>query len=143
MYTKTLVLALVGSLFSLASAQSAPGCYLGAINSFDDPSNIVAVCKSSDAVAKIAEFCSGQGERDAALKAFKEVCGGKGVQVSTDIPSPTASGNVTPSGKGAPPTGSVSGGSTPTGSSSQGTGAAGKVEMGAAAVVVAGLALFL
>lgn len=81
MQTKTLLLALATSLFSLASAQSAPGCLLGAVNSYPDPANISAICKSSDAPAKIAQFCPDLGERDAALKAFKDICAAQGVQV--------------------------------------------------------------
>ncbi|KAI4960543.1 hypothetical protein J4E86_002165 [Alternaria arbusti] len=152
------------TFFALAqfAMASPPGCLLGAVNQYEDPSDIKAVCKSKDLSSKVAELCGNDAE--AAMEAIADICNDVDVDVSTAISS--ASGSKTATGSSHKPTGTS--GSTlvsmyPTGSSGQGssngtvpaatggpkpsgsatgsgglpeaTGAAGKVEFSLAAVV--------
>ena len=78
MLTKTLLLAFSG-LAALASAASTPGCLIGAVNSYDDVSDISGICKQKDAATTIAKVCGDKTE--AALAAFADVCNGVGVDV--------------------------------------------------------------
>jgi len=133
------------------SIAAGPGCLLGAINTYDDPADIKAVCEAKDAQSVIKKFC-GDSTSDA-LSAFAEVCNKAGVKVSTDVSqsgSVSATGSAKPSGTGAVPSGastlvpaSATGSgaaaatgpaSTTTGGATQSTGAAGKLEVGAAAL---------
>jgi len=76
---------------------SPPGCLLGAINTYDTPSDLAAVCKSKDATTNIQKFC---GDKTAdALSAFADICNSAGVEVSTALPSGTVS-TAKPTGTG-------------------------------------------
>ncbi|KAJ4317582.1 hypothetical protein N0V94_004875 [Neodidymelliopsis sp. IMI 364377] len=151
----------------LALAQFAvatpPGCLLGAVNEYSDPSDLKSVCKAKDATTKIAKFCGDDTKE--ALSAFADICNDQGVKVSTDVPTST-SGSVKPSGTGASAsasgTGSIivspSGNSTlatatgspkptasgtSTGGLPESTGAAGKLEVGLVAAFVGLMAVAL
>jgi len=139
------------------SSAAVPGCLLGAINQYEDPADIKAVCQSKDAQTKIQKFC-GDGTSDA-LSAFADVCNKAGVKVSTVVSSGSvsatgsATGSVKPSGTGASTlvvatgtgpaatgagaaatgTGAPATGTT-TGGPAESTGAAGKLEVGVAAL---------
>lgn len=73
------------TLFALASFTVAtpPGCLLGAVNSYDDPADIKAVCSGKDVTSTIQKFC-GDATKDA-LSAFADICNGAGVKVCTYI----------------------------------------------------------
>jgi hypothetical protein len=81
MFSKTLLLAAFSALAALATAASPPGCLLGAVNSYENPVDIAAVCKDKDATSKIAGFCGDATKT--ALSAFAEICEAKGVKVCT------------------------------------------------------------
>ncbi|KAG9190684.1 hypothetical protein G6011_08772 [Alternaria panax] len=100
---------------------SPPGCLLGAVNQYEDPSDIKTVCKAKDLGKKVAEIC-GDDAKDA-MAAIAEICNDADVDVSTAISS--ASGSKTATGSSHKPTGTS--GSTlvalyPTGSSGHGNG---------------------
>jgi hypothetical protein len=157
MFSKATLFFAFAAVASVARAASPPGCLLGAVNTYDKPADISAVCKSKDATTKIAKYCGD--DTDAALEAFADICNAKGVEVSTSVPSSTGSvkpsstgygmGNGTssgvyPTGTGSgSPSGSGSGnGPSPTGPSgtssggpAQSTGAAGRFEVSAAALI--------
>ena len=152
------------TFFALAqfAMASPPGCLLGAVNQYEDPSDIKAVCKAKDLSEKVAEIC-GDDAKDA-MAAIAEICNDADVDVSTAI---SASGSKTATGSSHKPTGTsgstlvslyptglsghgngngtvpvASGGPKPTAGTATGssglpeaTGAAGKVEFGLAAVV--------
>lgn len=52
---------------------SPPGCLLGAVNEYSDPSDIKAVCKAKDLDSKVKEFCGK--DTKAAMEAIKDICG--------------------------------------------------------------------
>jgi len=134
------------------SVAAGPGCLLGAINTYNDPADIKAVCDAKDAQSVIKKFC-GDSTNDA-LSAFAEVCNKAGVKVSIDVSqsgSVSVTGSAKPSGTGAVASGastlvpaSATGtgagagatgpAATTTGGAAQSTGAAGKLEVGAAAL---------
>ncbi|KAF2745711.1 hypothetical protein M011DRAFT_469376 [Sporormia fimetaria CBS 119925] len=144
MHARSILLALFGAAASLVAAQTPPGCLLGAVNTFDDPADIEAVCKDKNAPNVIAEFC-GEAELSDALKAFEASCESEGVDVVTSVsPSATASGFSTRTSGSVSPTGSsgadgesgspAGNDATPTGSVEEATGAAGRIEVGVAMV---------
>ncbi|KAF1928720.1 uncharacterized protein M421DRAFT_420617 [Didymella exigua CBS 183.55] len=143
-----------------------PGCLLGAVNEYSDPSDLKTVCKAKDLTTQIAKFCGD--DTKAALSAVADICNDQGVKVSTDVPTSTGSVQSSGTGASASATGtgsiSVSGsnngtlatatGSTPkpsgtaasgtsTGGLAQSTGAAGKLEIGLAAAVAGVMAFAL
>jgi hypothetical protein len=69
------------TFFALASfaVASPPGCLLGAINTYDDPSNMKAVCSEKNAAQTIQKFCGDSSQE--ALEAFADICNGAGVKV--------------------------------------------------------------
>ena len=149
MLSKNLLFITLAAFTSFAVA-TPPGCMLGAINEFDDPSDISAVCKTKDATSKVASFCPDDVED--ALKAFADICKEAGVEVSTKIP--TSTGSASPTSTGGSGSGSGSGnspaspttsgglaaasGSTSTANTPESTGSAGKLEI-AGAALLAGL----
>ncbi|KAF2653406.1 hypothetical protein K491DRAFT_680597 [Lophiostoma macrostomum CBS 122681] len=78
MLSKTLFLALA-AVASIASAASPPACLLGAVNNYDDVSDIAGICKEKDASKQIAKVCGDKAS--VALSAFADVCNKVGVEV--------------------------------------------------------------
>lgn len=72
----------VATLFALTSVTVAtpPGCLLGAVNTYPDPSDIKSVCSAKDVSSTIAKYCTGDSTK-AALSAFADICNGAGVKV--------------------------------------------------------------
>jgi hypothetical protein len=79
MLSKTLLIAFA-AVATLASAASPPACLLGAVNTYDDVSDIAGICKEKDATTQIAKAC-GDGKTSAALSAFADICNEAGVEV--------------------------------------------------------------
>lgn len=79
MFSKATLFFAFAAVASVARAASPPGCLLGAVNTYDKPADISAVCKSKDATTKIAKYCGD--DTDAALEAFADICNAKGVEV--------------------------------------------------------------
>jgi hypothetical protein len=79
MLTRTLLTTAFFALASFASASSPPGCLLGAVNTYSDPSDLKAVCSEKDAAQTISKFC-GDKTKDA-MEAFADICNGQGVKV--------------------------------------------------------------
>ncbi|RMZ66172.1 GPI anchored cell wall [Pyrenophora seminiperda CCB06] len=147
------------TFFALAqfAVAAPPGCLLGAVNQFNDPSDIKAVCSAKDLKEKVSGICGGDAQ--AAMEALADICNAAGVKLSAaNISSATASAHKSTGTSGSTlvamyPTGSSSssggnstvpvatGGPKPTAAPTaisgppQATGAAGKVEFGVAAVV--------
>ncbi|PSN63947.1 hypothetical protein BS50DRAFT_576579 [Corynespora cassiicola Philippines] len=123
MYSKTIFVAAFAAIASVASAATPPSCLLGAVNSYDKPADLKAICESKDATSKISKIC-GDAKADA-LEAFADICNGQGVKVSTDVSATasgvaSATGAVKPSGTGAvKPSGTGSSNSTLTVSGSR------------------------
>jgi hypothetical protein len=152
------------TFFALAqfAMASPPGCLLGAVNQYEDPADIQAVCKAKDLSEKVAEICGDDAE--AAMEAIADICN----DVDVDVCKYILSANASLHGRGATirdkenyvsceqmltacviatAVSSASGSKTATGSSHkptgtsgstlvpEATGAAGKVEFGLAAVV--------
>jgi len=69
------------TFFALAqfAMASPPGCLLGAVNQYEDPSDIKAVCKSKDLSSKVAELCGNDAE--AAMEAIADICNDVDVDV--------------------------------------------------------------
>ena len=69
------------TFFALAqfAMASPPGCLLGAVNQYEDPSDIKAVCKAKDLSEKVAEIC-GDDAKDA-MAAIAEICNDADVDV--------------------------------------------------------------
>ncbi|KAF1976085.1 hypothetical protein BU23DRAFT_552088 [Bimuria novae-zelandiae CBS 107.79] len=111
-----------------------PGCLLGAVNEYDTPSDIKAVCSAKDIVKNVQTKCGDDSK--AALAALADICNGAGVKVSTNLPtsaSATASDSesATPTGTAvskssgtAAATGAVSPSSSAGSSNNAGAGAA-------------------
>ncbi|KAF2117690.1 hypothetical protein BDV96DRAFT_570704 [Lophiotrema nucula] len=150
-----------------------PACLLGALNTYEKPGDISAVCKEKDASATIAKFCGDS--TDDALSAFADTCNKAGVKVSTEINTTATASSSKSTGTGsvsvasgtvtgattlatAIPTGSAGvaspsqiGGAgngtftsgTATGSPAQSTGAAGRMEVAGAALLAGVVAAFL
>ncbi|KAJ4403586.1 hypothetical protein N0V91_006462 [Didymella pomorum] len=168
MLAKTVFAAAFFALAQFAVA-SPPGCLLGAVNQYTDPSDLKSVCQAKDLTTQVAKFCGD--DTKAALSAVADICNGQGVKVSTNVP--TSTGSVKPSGTGASASASSTGGlnvdtsnngtlATATGSSpkpsgtgaagatgtssgglAESTGAAGKLEIGLAAAVAGFMAFAL
>ncbi|KAJ4357825.1 uncharacterized protein N0V89_002401 [Didymosphaeria variabile] len=154
MFTKTLFAVAFAAVASVASAASPPGCLLGAVNTYDTPSDIKAVCSAKDITTQISKKCGDKAED--ALSALADICNDAGVKVSTKLPT-SASGTATPTGTGASskssgsadstvsasPSSSSSSGSTEnaaasgttSGSPAESTGSAGTLEISAAALL--------
>ena len=73
------------TLFALAqfAVATPPGCLLGAVNEYSDPTDLKSVCKAKDATTKIASFC-GDNTKEA-LSAFADICNDQGVKVCAYI----------------------------------------------------------
>jgi len=154
------------AFFALAqfAVATPPGCLLGAVNQFKDPSDLKAVCSAKDLSEKVSGICGGDAQT--AMEALADICNGAGVKLSTSnassasgsSASATASAHKSAGTAGSSlvamyPTGGSSssggnstvpvatGGPKPTASATgsggapESTGAAGKVEFGFAAVV--------
>lgn len=93
MYARTIIFTFAATLATFASAASPPGCLLGAVNTYKDPSDLSAVCKDKDASGKVAKYCGDDAE--IAWEAFVEICKSEGVTVSDDLPTSTASASKT------------------------------------------------
>jgi hypothetical protein len=79
---------LAGTVFTTAffalvsfAVASPPGCLLGAVNTYDGPSDLKAVCSEKDAAKTIQKFC-GDSTKEA-LEAFADICNSAGVKVCT------------------------------------------------------------
>lgn len=161
MFSKSIFVLAFAAVAQFASAASPPGCMLGAINTYETPADIESVCKEKDAGSKIVKYCGDASQQ--AMVAFADVCKAKGVSVSTDLPSSTASSKATGTASSqatgsadattlTTATGTAAGGSPQntggagdspsasrtTGAPAQSTGAAGRLEV-AGLAVVAGL----
>lgn len=164
MHAKTIFAATFVALAQFAVA-SPPGCLLGAVNSYEDPADIEAVCKDKDLSSKIEKICGD--DASAAMSAMADICKEKGVKVDTASKSPspsktgsgahaagTASAGIYPTGSGgnstvptvtggpaAPPGGAATG--TSTGDVPGQAGAASRLEMGVAAILAGFVAVAL
>ncbi|KAF2872679.1 hypothetical protein BDV95DRAFT_594004 [Massariosphaeria phaeospora] len=101
MFSKTALFLAFTALTQLVAAAPPPACLLGAVNQYDDPSDLSAVCGSDDATSKISKLCGDAA--DDALKAFADICESAGVEVSSDSPksstkSSGASGSASATG---------------------------------------------
>ncbi|KAF2848947.1 hypothetical protein T440DRAFT_469698 [Plenodomus tracheiphilus IPT5] len=164
MLAKTIFAATFLALAQFAVA-TPPACLLGAVNTYDDPSDIKTVCKSKDLSSKVEKYCGDSAST--AMDALADICNEQGVKVATAV-SGSASATKTASGSHASGTGSAgfyptgsSGNSTvpiasggpaasggaATGTSSGGppesTGAAGRMEIGVAAILAGLMAVAL
>ncbi|OAG07595.1 uncharacterized protein CC84DRAFT_1258657 [Paraphaeosphaeria sporulosa] len=157
MFSKTLFAIAFAAVASVASAASPPGCLLGAVNSYDTPSDIKAVCSAKDITSQISQNCGDKAQD--ALNALADICNDAGVKVSTKLPTTASSGTAAPTGTGssskssgsAQSTGSASqsgsgttensSSGTATGAPAENTGAAGALEVSTAALL-AGLGIF-
>jgi hypothetical protein len=72
---------LTTTFFALASFVSAspPGCLLGAVNSYSEPSDVKAVCGEKDVAKTIAKFCGDDAK--SAMESFADICMGAGIKV--------------------------------------------------------------
>jgi hypothetical protein len=80
MLAKTVFAATFFALAQFAVA-SPPGCLLGAVNQYTDPSDLKTVCQSKDLTTQVAKFCGD--DTKAALSAVADICNGQGVKVCT------------------------------------------------------------
>jgi len=80
------------TFFALAqfAVASPPGCLLGAVNQFKDPSDLKAVCSAKDLSEKVSGICGGDAQT--AMEALADICNGAGVKLSTSNVS-SASGS--------------------------------------------------
>lgn len=69
------------TLFALAqfAVATPPGCLLGAVNEYSDPSDLKSVCQAKDVTAKVAKFCGD--DTKAAMSALADICNDQGVKV--------------------------------------------------------------
>lgn len=65
--------------FTSFAAAAPPACLLGAVNEYEDPADVEAVCKSKDVSSKVQQYC-GDSTKDA-LAALADVCNEKGIKV--------------------------------------------------------------
>jgi hypothetical protein len=79
MLFNTLFAATFLALTSFTVAAPPPGCLLGAVNSYKDPSDVKSVCEAKDASKTIAKMCGD--DTKAALSAFADICNTAGVKV--------------------------------------------------------------
>ncbi|KAH9876138.1 hypothetical protein J1614_004017 [Plenodomus biglobosus] len=164
MLAKTIFAATFLALAQFAVA-TPPGCLLGAVNTYDDPSDIKTVCKSKDLSSKVEKYCGDSAST--AMSALADICNEQGVKVATAVSasaSKTASSShasgtgsagaySTGSGSGSNSTvptasgGPAASGGAATGTSSGGipesTGAAGRMEVGVAAILAGLMAVAL
>lgn len=84
MFSKTLFAVAFAAVASVASAASPPGCLLGAVNTYDTPSDIKAVCSAKDITSKISQACGDKAQD--ALSALADICNDAGVKVCTLFP---------------------------------------------------------
>lgn len=80
MLAKTIFAATFIALAQFAIA-SPPSCLLGAVNTYDDPSDVKAVCKSKDLSSTVEKFCGDSAE--SAMEAIADICNDAGVKVCT------------------------------------------------------------
>lgn len=80
MLAKTVFAATFFALAQFAVA-SPPGCLLGAVNQYTDPSDLKSVCQAKDLTTQVAKFCGD--DTKAALSAVADICNGQGVKVCT------------------------------------------------------------
>lgn len=80
MLAKTVFAAAFFALAQFAVA-SPPGCLLGAVNQYTDPSDLKSVCQAKDLTTQVAKFCGD--DTKAALSAVADICNGQGVKVCT------------------------------------------------------------
>jgi len=75
------------TFFALAqfAVASPPGCLLGAVNQFKDPSDLKAVCSAKDLSEKVSGICGGDAQ--AAMEALADICNGAGVKLCKLNPS--------------------------------------------------------
>lgn len=78
MLAKTILAATFLALAQFAVA-TPPGCLLGAVNTYDDPANVKAVCMEKDLSSKIEKYCGDA--TDAAMEALADICNDEGVKV--------------------------------------------------------------
>lgn len=80
MFSKTLFAVAFAAIASVASAAN-PGCLLGAVNEYDSPSDIKAVCSAKDLTTQVQSKC-GDSTKDA-LAAMADICNDAGVTICT------------------------------------------------------------
>lgn len=80
MFSKTIFVAAFAAIATVASAAN-PGCLLGAVNQYDKPSDIKAVCSAKDITKQVQDKC-GDNTKDA-LAALADICNDAGVKVCT------------------------------------------------------------
>lgn len=80
MFSKTLFTLAFAAVASVVSA-SPPGCLLGAVNTYDKPSDIKAVCSAKDISTQIVQKCGDKAQD--ALSALADICNDAGVKVCT------------------------------------------------------------
>jgi hypothetical protein len=86
MFSKTFFAVAFAAVASVASAAaSPPGCLLGAVNTYDSPSDIKAVCSAKDITTQVSKKCGDKAED--ALAALADICNDAGVKVCTLTPS--------------------------------------------------------
>jgi hypothetical protein len=86
MFSKTFFAVAFAAVASVASAASSPpGCLLGAVNTYDTPSDIKAVCNAKDITTQVSKKCGDKAED--ALAALADICNDAGVKVCTSTPS--------------------------------------------------------
>lgn len=78
MLAKTIFAATFLALAQFAVA-TPPGCLLGAVNTYDDASDIKTVCKSKDLSSQVEKYCGDSAE--AAMEALADICNDAGVKV--------------------------------------------------------------
>jgi len=164
MLAKTIFAAAFLALAQFAVA-APPGCLLGAVNTYDDPVDIKAVCKQKDLSSKVEKYCGDSTK--SALSALADICNDEGVKIATTVVSVSASATASGSKSSGTASGSISsyatgsgsnstaptatGGpksssgasATSTGGLSESTGAAGRMEIGVAAILAGLMAVAL
>ncbi|KAE8834935.1 hypothetical protein P3342_009403 [Pyrenophora teres f. teres] len=83
------------AFFALAqfAVATPPGCLLGAVNQFKDPSDLKTVCSAKDLSAKVSGICGGDAQ--AAMEALADICNNAGVKLSsTDVKSGSVSASA-------------------------------------------------
>jgi len=79
------------AFFALAqfAVATPPGCLLGAVNQFKDPSDLKAVCSAKDLSEKVSGICGGDAQT--AMEALADICNGAGVKLCKLNPFPKKS----------------------------------------------------
>lgn len=78
MLAKTIFAATFFALAQLTIA-TPPGCLLGAVNTYDDPVNVKAVCKEKNLSSTVEKFCGDATK--SAMAALADICNDSGVKV--------------------------------------------------------------